>query len=165
MAEQYQTYLALCERIRAADAELGGLIAAHPVCRQLVRLRGIGPITALTLYASVGTASQFRNARQFAAWLGLVPTHTGTGGKVKLGPMSKRGSRTLRTLMVHGARSVLHWAHRRDDAFSQWATAVANRRGKHKATVASANKSARMVWVALNRGIDALPRHHLSMAG
>jgi len=164
MGMQYQALVDLCDRIRAADAELREVAAQDPICRQLLRLRGIGPMTALALYASVGGAGQFANARQFAAWLGLVPKHTGSGGKVTLGPMSKRGDPTLRTLLVHGARSVLTWAHRRDDAFSHWALAVAQRRGKHKATVAIANKTARMVWVALNRGIDALPRHHLSAA-
>ncbi len=164
MGMQYQAFVGLCDRIRAADAELKEVAAQDPICRELMRLRGIGPMTALALYASVGGASQFKNARQFAAWLGLVPKHTGTGGKVTLGPMSKRGDRAVRTLLIHGARSVLTWAHRRDDAFSQWAMAVAQRRGKHKATVAIANKTARMVWVALNRGLDALPRHHLSTA-
>ena len=164
MGMQYRAYGDLCDRIRAADAELKEVVGRDPICQELVRLRGIGPMTALALYASVGGARQFTNARQFSAWLGLVPRHTGTGGKIKLGPMSKRGDRTLRTLLVHGARSVLNWAPRRDDAFSQWAMAVAQRRGKHKATIAVANKTARMVWVALNRGIDALPRHHLTTA-
>jgi len=164
MGIQYQAFVELCDRIRAADAELREVARQDPICRKLMRLRGIGPMTALALYASVGGATQFKNARQFAAWLGLVPKHTGTGGKVTLGPMSKRGDRAVRTLLVHGARSVLTWAHRRDDAFSQWALAVAQRRGKHKATIAIANKTARMVWVALTRGLDALPRHHLSSA-
>jgi transposase len=164
MGIQYQAFLEFCDRIRGADGELREVVAQDPICRRLVRLRGIGPMTAVALYASVGGATQFRNGRQFAAWLGLVPKHTGTGGKVTLGPMSKRGDRALRTLLVHGARSVLTWAHRRDDEFSRWALAVAQRRGKHKATVAIANKTARMVWVALTRGLDALPRHHLSTA-
>jgi transposase len=81
---QYQAFVDLCDRIRAADAELREVAAHDPICRRLMCLRGIGPMTALALYASVGGARQFTNARQFPAWFGLVPKHTGTGGKVTL---------------------------------------------------------------------------------
>ena len=125
-------------------------------------LRGVGPITSLALYSSVGNASQFKNARQFAAWIGLVPKQHGTGGKVRLGGISKRGNAQLRTLLIHGARTVINWSGKKDDELSRWAKTIAERRGKHKAVVAVANKTARMVWVTLNKGVEALPLHYLS---
>ena len=116
----------------------------------------------MALFASIDNARQFKNARQLSAWLGLVPQHHGSGGKNHLGGISKRGNVELRTLMIHGARTVHNWASRRDDQLSHWVKSIAERRGKHKATVALANKTARMVWVVLNKGVNALPPHYLA---
>ncbi|MCW0295108.1 transposase, partial [Klebsiella pneumoniae] len=85
----------------------------------------------------------------------------GTGGKIQLGGISKRGNAQLRVLMIHGARTVMNWSSKRDDALSNWIRSLCERRGKHKAVVALANKTARMVWVVLNKGVDALPAHYL----
>jgi transposase len=126
-------------------------------------LRGIGIITALALFASVGNPHQFRNGRQFAAWLGLAPKQYGAGGKVTLGSISKRGSTYLRTLLIHGARTLMRWLNKHDDAFSQWAKQLIARRGKHKAIVAMANKTARHVWVAMAKGIEYVPSCHLAI--
>lgn len=158
----YLEHVRLCDVINQLDAQLSGIIQAYPLAKRLLRLRGIGPITALALFAAVGNASQFRNARQLSAWIGLVPKQYGTGGKIHLSGISKRGNSQLRFLLIHGARAVLNWASKRDDQLSCWAKNVANRRGKHKAIVAVANKTARMVWVALTKGVDALPPHYLS---
>lgn len=158
----YLEYLHQSKLITQYGAQLSEMARAYPLAKRLLRLRGIGPITALALYAGVGNASQFRNARQLAAWIGLVPKQHGSGGKVCLSGISKRGNTQLRMLLIHGARAVLNWSDRRDDELSRWAQSVAQRRGKHKAVVAVANKTARMVWVALNRGLDALPPHYLS---
>jgi len=144
------------------ENQLKDLAHQHESATALMQLRGIGPISALALYASIGNGSQFKNARQLSAWLGLVPQHHGTGGKVKLSGVSKRGNTQLRVLMIHGARTVHNWASRRDDQLSEWVKSVSERRGKHKAIVALANKTARMVWVVLNKGVDALPPHYLS---
>lgn len=158
----YLEHLRLCKVIKQLDAQLSEMVEAYPLAKRLLRLRGIGPITALAIYAAVGNASQFRNARQLSAWIGLVPKQYGTGGKVHLSGISKRGNSQLRFLLIHGARAVLNWASKREDQLSCWAKSVANRRGKHKAIVAVANKTARMVWVALTKGVDALPPHYLS---
>jgi transposase len=158
----YLEHLRLCEVIKQFDAQLSGMVEAYPLAKRLLRLRGIGPVTALALYAAVGNASQFKNARQLSAWIGLVPKQYGTGGKVHLSGISKRGNSQLRFLLIHGARAVLNWASKREDQLSTWAKSVAIRRGKHKAIVAVANKTARMVWVALTKGVDALPPHYLS---
>jgi len=152
----------LTTEISAFDAQLKTMAHQHESALALMRLRGIGPISALALFASIGKGNQFKNARQLSAWLGLVPQHHGTGGKVQLGGISKRGNVQLRVLMIHGARTVHNWASRRDDPLSEWVKSIAERRGKHKAVVALANKTARMVWVVLNKGVDALPPHYLA---
>lgn len=112
-----------------------------------MHLRGIGQISALAMYANIGNGSQFKSAWQLSAWIGLVPQHYGTGGKVTLSGVSKRGNIQLRVLMIHGARTMHNWPSRRDDQLSEWVKSVSKRRGKHKAIVALANKTARMVWV------------------
>ena len=158
----YLEHQRLCEVIKELDNQLKGLIEVYPLAKRLLCLRGIGPITALALYAAIGNASHFKNARHLSAWLGLVPKQVGTGGRIQLSGISKRGNTQLRFLLVHGARAVFNWSKKREDPLSCWAKSVALRRGKHKAIVAVANKTARMVWVALNKGTDALPPHYLS---
>ncbi len=160
----YQEYLLLCDKIKQIEHQINQLATQHPLMSQLLRLRGIGPITAVAIYSSIGQAAQFKNARHLAAWIGLVPKHTGTGGKIKLGAISKRGNAYLRQLLIHGARTVMNWMKNKTDYLSQWAKSLAQRRGKHKAIVAIANKTARMIWVALNKGVEALPSFYLSAA-
>jgi len=111
--------------------------------------QGIGPITASALVATVGNGHDFKNGRQFAAWLGLVPRQYSTGGKTRLGHITKRGDPYLRTLLVMGARSVLQRAAREQDPLSRWALAVQARRGYHRACVAVAAKNARVAWALL----------------
>ena len=160
----YEEYHLYADRIARIDRELKQRVSAHGVMGQLCRLRGIGPITAVTLFSSIGTGHQFNDARQLSAWIGLVPRQYGTGGKVKLGSVTKRGNPYLRALMIHGARSVMTWMKKKVDGLSLWAKQLVDRRGKHKTIVAVANKTARMVWVVLHRGIDKVPAHYLSAA-
>jgi transposase len=117
-------------------------------CRAQTRL-GIGPITASALVATVGNGRDFKNGRQFAAWLGLVPRQHSTGGKTRLGHITKRGDPYLRTLLVMGARAVLQRAVSLTDPLSRWALAVRERRGYHRACVAIAAKNARVAWALL----------------
>lgn len=160
----YQDYLSLSEQLANAEKTLERLAKANPRCRMLMRFRGVGVMTSLALFSAVGDPASFKNGRQFSAWLGLTPKHAGTGGKVVMGAMSKRGSSYLRTLLIHGARTVSRWLGKHDDPFSQWASAVVARRGKHKAIVAMANKNARLIGVALTKGIEFVPSYHLSPA-
>ncbi len=111
--------------------------------------QGVGPITASAIVASVGDAREFKNGRQFSAWLGLVPRQHSTGGKQRLGHITARGDPYLRTLLVMGARSVLQRAPGKDDPLSRWALAVRARRGYHRACVAVAAKNARVLWAML----------------
>ena len=118
---------------------------------KLGQVPGIGPITASALVASIGDAKNFDSGRQVAAWLGLVPRQYSSGGKSNLLGMSKRGDTYLRTLLIHGARSVIYHAGRKaeKDASCSWINGVVNRRNKNVAAVALANKNARIVWALL----------------
>ena len=129
--------------------------ASTPVaCRRLMAVPGIGVLTATALVAAVGDAKAYRNGRQMAAWLGLVPRQRSTGGRAKLLGISKRGDRYLRTLLIHGARSSLRFASRRPDRRSRWAVVTEKRRGRNIAGVALANKNARTAWAVLTRGTE-----------
>jgi transposase len=117
--------------------------------RTLEAIAGIGPITASAYVASVGDAKSFKNARQVPAWLGMVPRHEGTGGKVKMGRISKRGDVYLRTLLIHGARAVIRQVERKPDQADGWLKKLLARRHKNVAAVALAAKNARIAWALL----------------
>jgi transposase len=106
-------------------------------------------VTATALIAAIGEATHFKNGRQLAAWLGLVPREHSTGGTPRLLGISKRGDRYLRKLLVHGVRATLRWVDTRSDERSRWLRALIARRGKNRAAVALANKNARIVWALL----------------
>jgi transposase len=117
--------------------------------RRLEHIRGIGPITASALVASIGDAKNFKNGRQVAAWLGLVPAQDSSGGKTKLLGISKHGDVYLRTLLIHGARSVLRHLKQRPDQTDIWLARLIARRNRNVAAVALANKNARIAWALL----------------
>ena len=114
-------------------------------------LQGIGPIGASALVASVGDFSQFASAKQFGAWLGLVPSQSPTGGKASLGRITKRGDDDLRTLLIQGAKLAVMTAHKRSDRISQWLVQLKERVGWQKAVAALANKNARILRAVLTR--------------
>ena len=127
--------------------------------RKAARLLGVGPITASALVASVGDFKQFANARQFGAWLGLVPSQNSTGGKASLGRITKRGDDYLRTLLIQGAKSAVMTAGRRSDRISRWLVQLKERAGWQKAVVALGNKNARILWAVLTRDASFDPDH------
>ncbi len=118
----------LDERVQQFDLEISALARQMPAAQRLMTIPGIGEKTATALVAAVGDASVFRNGREMAAWLGLVPRQRSTGGRAVLLGISKRGDRHLRTLLIHGARSALLAATRRPDRRSRWAVDVKERR-------------------------------------
>ena len=124
---------------------------ARRQARRLLQVRGIGPLTAVAIVATVGNARDFTSGRQFAAWLGLVPRQNSSGGKARLGHISRRGDAYLRMLLVQGARSVLNTAARHTDRLSLWALSLQARRGMHKALVGIAAKNARIAWALLSK--------------
>jgi transposase len=138
--------------------ELEGQIQAwHRDDAASVRLQGIpgiGPITASALVASIGDASAFKSGRQLAAWLGLVPRQSSTGGKVQLLGISKRGDTYLRTLLIHGTRSVLRHLKSGGTPTQRWLERLLTRCHPNVAAVALANKNARIAWALLAHGRD-----------
>jgi len=120
----YRELLHLDERIADYDAQIARLATQSDACKRVMSIPGIGPLTATALIAASGDAKAFRNGREMAAWLGLVPRQHSTGGKARLLGVSKRGDAYLRRLLIHGARAVLRFAPRKDDRRSRWATSL-----------------------------------------
>jgi len=142
---------ALDGRIEAYDQEIESQAKLCEPAKRLMKIRGIGPTTALAIVATVGNAKEFNNGRQFAAWIGLVPSQFSTGGRSRLGHISKQGDSYLRGLLFQGARSVLHSAAGHQDRMSRWALALRERRGYNRTLVAIANKNARIAWALLSK--------------
>ena len=144
----------LDERVVAVDQTMQTLANSHEAARRLLKLRGVGPITATALVASLGDGHVFECGRDASAWVGLVPGQHSSGGKDKLLGISKRGDAYLRTLLVHGARSAIQAAKGREDSLSRWVQNLCTRRNKNIAAVALANKTMRMAWAILKSGAD-----------
>jgi transposase len=138
-------------KIEAFDKQLLSLARQNEVCRQLITIPGIGPIAATALVATVGNARSFTSGRHFAAWIGLVPKQHSTGGKERLGGISKRGDAYLRKLLIHGARAAVHRV-RSHQVPGAWITGLLARRPFNVATVALANKTARIAWAVMTNG-------------
>jgi len=133
---------------RELEAQIQQWHREHAASRKLAEIPGLGPITASAIVATVGDAREFKNGRQLAAWMGLVPKQHSSGGKQNLLGISKRGDTYLRTLMIHGARAVIRFAERKAEPES-WLRKLMGRRNKNVAAVALANKNARIVWALL----------------
>ena len=142
-------HLELSDRIDVNERRIHDHAKKSDVCQRLQSVPGVGPITATAIEAAVVDPSEFRNGRNFAAWIGLVPRHVATGGKTRLLGISKRGDGNLRRLLVNGAQARIHRAEGKTDRLSLWALEVKTRRGLNKAVVALANKNARIIWSLL----------------
>ncbi|MDP3172170.1 MAG: IS110 family transposase [Polaromonas sp.] len=142
----------LDERVAQYDEHIASVAKADTAVQQLMQLPGVGPTTATALVSTIGRGHDFSNGRQLSAWLGLVPGQYSSGGKQRLGHITKAGDPYLRSLLVLGARSVLMAAKGKADPVSKWAIALAERRGYWRAVVAIAAKNARMCWAVLHRG-------------
>ena len=151
LAELAEELRQIDEHIAQHDQRLKTAAKEDERIQRLMEIEGIGPISASALVAAVGDATQFASARDMAAWLGLVPGQHSSGGKERLGHISKRGDTYLRTLLIHGARAVLNHCGNKEDRRSQWANQLARRRNRNIATVAIANKNARIAWAVLSR--------------
>lgn len=138
------------ERIVQSDHQIQLMAKEDGQALRLMQLRGIGATTASAIAATIGNGHDFKNGRQFSAWLGLVPKQNSSGGKAKLGSITKAGDRYLRTLLVLGAKALLARAVGKDDPVSRWALQLKERRGYGRALVAIAAKNARMCWAALH---------------
>ncbi|PWW37012.1 transposase [Idiomarina loihiensis] len=136
----------LDDRIKSLDENITENVQKDPVARRLMTLRGVGPLTASALSGALGDGKAFRKGRDFAASLGLTPRQHSTGGRERLLGISKRGDGYLRKLLVHGARAVLRHVDRKSDGLSHWLKCLVNRKHINVATVALANKTARIAW-------------------
>jgi transposase len=135
--------------ILAYDRKIREHVRCDPRAQRLFMISGVGRITASAVVATVGNGRDFKNGRQFAAWLGLVPGQCSSGGRNSLGRITKRGDAYLRTVFVHGARAELKYVHRRRNPKSRWAQNLKDNKPWNKAAVALANKHARHAWAAL----------------
>ena len=150
LMELLQQVHVLEERIAPAEAWIKSFMKSSALCKKITAIDGVGPITATAIVAAVGDAKEFNNGRHLAAWLGLVPRQYSSRGKSRLKGISKRGDSYLRTLLIHGARSVLRYAVGKVDARSRWLQELVARRGYNRAAVALANKNARVIQVLLS---------------
>lgn len=149
LGELYEELVHLDARVEQLDCKIEQRARADEQAQRLMTIPGVGPMTATALLAAAGDVKMFRNGRQFAAWLGLVPRQHATGGKDRLLGISKRGDVHVRSLLVHGARSVIRRVDTRQDRQSQWIRRLLDRRHHNVATVALAHRMARTAWALL----------------
>jgi transposase len=144
----------LRQRLAELDRELGELAREHPTARRLATIPGVGPVTASALVVTIGDIGRFRSGRHLAAYLGLVPEQHASGGKQRLGTISKRGDTYLRTLLAHGARALVRVMRSRQGPPPDWIGRLLQRRPVNVAVMAQANRTARIVWALLTKGED-----------
>lgn len=157
LAELLEAFHTLDERIKSYDQEIQREHAASQACQRISALQGVGPLSATAVVATYGDCKHFSNGRQLSASIGLVPRQHTTGDKPLLLGISKRGDKYIRTLLIHGARSVIRRIEGKTDRRSRWLQSLVARYGKNKAAVALANKNARIIWALLSRGESYQP--------
>lgn len=145
------------QRMAELDQQVAVIAQQNPTAKRLQQLRGVGPLIATALVATMGDGTQYRKGRDMAAAIGLTPRQHSSGGKDRLLGISKRGDAYLRCLLVHGARSAMRTAKDKDDRLSRWINNLQERRHANVAVVAMANKMARMAWVMMTKGVDYDP--------
>jgi transposase len=145
LCEQWQNVSKLDKQVKQIELRLKALLKEDRNAQRILTIPGVGLLTATAASAAMGNADAFKSGREFAAWLGLVPAHTGTGGKTRMLGISKRGDSYLRTLLIHGARSVLTCGKEP----SAWVQKLSQRRPLNVVIVAMANKMARTIWALL----------------
>lgn len=157
LREQWNRVAVLDSEIKLIETRLLAWMKQDEACKTIAAIPGVGLLTATAAVATMGNAKAFKSGREFAAWLGLVPAQNGTGGKVRLLGISKRGDTYLRTLLIHGARSALLTSKEP----SAWLQDLKKRRPQNVVIVAQANKMARVIWALLAHG-RAFSKEHVS---
>jgi len=161
----YFRFLELRSDIHAMDVEIKELVKQHPGCSRLTALEGVGPISAVLLYASLGTGEAFSGSREFAAYLGLTPRQLSSGGKTNIVGLSKKiGNCRLRSVLIQGARSYVHRLKEPKTSKDRWLMDLIERAGHGKAAVALANKNVRTAWAMLTQGTEYQRRPQLNVA-
>jgi transposase len=157
VAEQFERFSYLAQRRDQYDRQITQLCKQDPRCRRLLKIEGIGPLSATALVAAIGNGHEFKNGRHFSAYLGLVPGHSNTGDKTVMRGITKRGNRYLRTLLIHGGRSAVYAARRHTNSRAVWLNRLREAKDHNVAAVALANKNARVAWAMLRYGEDYRP--------
>ena len=150
----YDDLCVLNDRIDQTERDIKALCKTQSRYNALLSIPGFGPLVTASFLSELGSGNQFKNGRQLSAWCGLVPSQSSSGGKIRLGSITKSGSAELRVLLIHGARAVGRFASKRKDKLGEWFNALALRQGRHKAIVALANKLARIAWKILTGSHD-----------
>ena len=148
----------LDRQIGAIEHELAQIERVHPVAKLLASIPGVGTITATAVAATIPDPSMFRSGREFAAWLGLTPRQSSSGGKDRLGRITKQGDSYLRHLLVIGAHTVVRYPRARTQVGGGWIEALLERRRPMVVAVAVANKLARIIWAMMTTGEFYRPR-------
>ncbi len=148
----YERLLALDEEILIYTQKIEEACKSNEVCKKLMSLPGVGPMIASIVFATVGQASHFKNGRHFSAFLGLVPKEHSSGNSHRLLSISKRGNNYIRSLLIHGGRSIVQRVDNKNDGLSRWIQRIKKERGYNKASVALANKNARHIWAIMAYG-------------
>jgi transposase len=152
ISELYDLFRDLDRRIASFDKKIDRIFLESEPCQRIAAIKGIGPKTATAIVAAIGDGAEFKNGRHLAAWVGLVPRQFSSGDRKVLMGISKRGNQHLRSLLVHGARAVVRTAPTKNDPNNAWVNQLRARRGFNRATVAVANKNARIIWAVLRKG-------------
>ncbi len=152
IGELHDLFIDLDRRIASFDKKIDRVFRSNEACQRIAKIKGVGPKTATAIIAAIGDGSEFKNGRHLSAWVGLVPRQHSSGERTVLLGISKRGNQHLRSLLVHGARSVVRTATSKTDPFNAWVNQLHERRGFNRATVAVANKNARIIWAVLRSG-------------
>jgi transposase len=147
--EQFKIYSA---QVEVYDKEIEKMAAQDVTCKEIMKIEGIGPLTASAVVATIGDAKIFKNGREVSAWLGLVPKQHSSGSTIRLSGISKRGDRYVRKLLINGGRTVVKNCENKTDNRSLWIADKKSRSGYNKAAVAVANKNARIIWAILATG-------------
>jgi transposase len=142
------------QQIVGLNEEIEQIASSDPACQRLRQIPGIGPLVATAIVAAIGNGAAFHKGREFSSWLGLVPRQHSTGGKARLFGISKRGNRSLRKLLVHGARSAVLRVKRERSPFGPWLDTLETRAPINVVVTAAANKLARIAWAVLSSGQD-----------
>lgn len=160
----YGRFLELRDDIQLMNVEVKELVKQHPDCKRLTALEGVGPISAVLLYASLGTGEAFSGSREFAAYLGLTPRQFSSGGKTNIVGLSKKiGNCRLRSVLIQGARAYVHKLKEPKTAKDRWLLELIERAGHGKAAVALANKNVRTAWAMLTQGTEYQRRPQLKV--
>lgn len=152
MTQLYEQFQSYDTQVKKYDRQIEALAKHNSICQEVQKIAGIGPLIASAIVATIGDAKAFINGREVSAWLGLTPKQYSSGEKIVLGGISKRGDRYMRKLLIQGARTAVKVCETKNDKLSVWVANKKQRCGYNKASVALANKNARIIWAIMATG-------------